>query len=111
MPLRQTMTYYQIISYPLFLIGGLEIFLGLLLLRNNPRNSPVNRSVAVFAFFSAAYALCTAIMYLRAHLGLPYDFFARANWIGWVTLPAGLQFIYFMKDEASRTARRIGYIL
>ena len=105
------MTYYQIISYPLFLIGGLEIFLGLLLLRNNPRNSPVNRSVAVFAFFSAAYALCTAIMYLRAHLGLPYDFFARANWIGWFTLSAGLQFIYFMKDEASRTARRIGYIL
>jgi hypothetical protein len=80
-------------------------------LTQNQRSSPVHRSVAAMAFFSAAYSLTTAAMYLMASQGHNYSFFTRLNWIGWLAIPAGLQFLYYLRPEASRTARMVGYIL
>jgi PAS domain S-box-containing protein len=110
-PLTGMAITHEIIGYPLFLVAGLELLLGFSLIKQNPQNSPVNKTAAALAFFSSAFALCTGIMYIRASLGLDYNVFARANWIGWFSVPAALQFIHYLKDERSRSARLIGSTL
>ena len=71
----------------------------------------MHRTVAAISFFSAAFALNTAIMYLTASRGLNFSFYTRMNWIGWFAIPAGLQFLYYFRSEASRTAGKVGKIL
>ncbi len=105
------MNLYYLFGYPLFFITALEISLGILLLRQNVRNSPVNKSVAAFSFFSAAYVFCGAISYLLDFRHLSFNFFNRFSWIGWFCIPAGLQFIYYLKDEKHPRARWVAYIL
>lgn len=105
------MNLFHLFGYPLFFIAALEIALGAMLLRQNPRNSPVNKSVAAFSFFSAAYVLSNGTCYILASRNLDFNFFNRFAWIGWLSIPAGLQFIYFLKDEKSPTALRIGSVL
>lgn len=101
----------QILGYPLLLLSALELFLGLLLLRQNPRNSPVNKATAACAFAAAVWSLSSAFMYIRVSLGMDFIFFARATWIGWFTVPTALQSILFLRDEKSRKARMTGFIL
>ena len=101
----------QILGYPLLLLSALELFLGLLLLMQNPRNSPVNKATAACAFAAAVWSLSAALMYIRVSLGLDFIFFARASWIGWFTVPTALQTVLFLKDEKSRKARMTGYVL
>jgi hypothetical protein len=36
---------------------------------------------------------------------------ARANWIGWLIIPAAVQFVFYVKDEKSRVALIAGWIL
>ncbi len=103
--------FFHLFGYPLFFIAALEIALGVTLLRQNPRKSLVNKSVAAFSFFSAAYVLSNGICYLLASRHLNFNFFNRFAWVGWLSIPAGLQLIYFLKDEKSRTGRILGYIL
>ena len=105
------MNSFEIIAYPLLPIAAMELLLGFLLLGPGRRSSPVHRSVAAVAFFSSAYALNTAIMYLMASRGHDFIFFARLNWIGWFAIPAGLQFLFYLRSDANRIARRVGYIL
>ena len=105
------MNLFEIIGYPLFVVSVLEIILGLILLKYNPRNSPVNKALAAFSLFAAAYALVTSFMYILASYGLDITVLARANWIGWLMIPAGIQFIYYMRDENSRAAGVAGAIL
>jgi PAS domain S-box-containing protein len=105
------MSNYQIIAYPLLPIAAMELLLGFLLLTGNRRSSRLHGSVAALAFFSAAFALNTAVMYLTASKGLDFNFFARLNWIGWFAIPSGLQFLLYFRSEESGTARRTGYIL
>ncbi len=105
------MNSFELIAYPLLPISAMELLLGFLLLTQNQRSSPVHRSVAAMAFFSAAYSLTTAVMYLLASQGHNYSFFTRLNWIGWLAIPAGLQFLYYLRPEASRAARMVGYVL
>lgn len=102
---------HAMIGYPLFPVAGLELLLGFILLRQNPKHSPVNRSVAILAFFSSAFSLITGLMYVRASLGMEYNIYARANWIGWFTLPPALQFLYYLENERSRAPRIIGLAL
>lgn len=102
---------FEAIGYPLFAVSGLEILLGIILLRNNPRGSNVNRAVAALSFASAGYSFFTALMYIRTSLGLPLDLYARLSWVGWFAPPAGLQSIFYMKQEHSRPARLVGFIL
>jgi PAS domain S-box-containing protein len=104
------MNNFQIIAYPLLPISAMELLLGFLLLSQKPRSNPVQRSVAAVAFFSSAYAMNTAVMYLMASRGHDFIFFARLNWIGWLAIPAGLQFIYYLRSETSRVASMVGYI-
>lgn len=105
------MNTYEIIAYPLIPVSIIELLLGFLLLRQPTRNSSVNRSVAAISFFSSAFCLNTAVMYLRVSNGYDHLFFARMNWIGWFIIPAALQFTFYLRDSASRTARMIGYTL
>lgn len=99
------------IGIPLFSIALVEIILGTLLLLHNPRNSRAHKSVAAFSFFTAAFSLITALMYLLASFGRDITFLARANWIGWLMIPAAVQFIFYTRDESSRSARIAGYVL
>ena len=48
------MTIYEIIGFSLLFIGIMELFLGIALLRNNPRHSPVQKAVTALALFSAS---------------------------------------------------------
>src|SRR5512135_1532706 len=100
------MNLYYVFGYPLFFIAALELSLGIILLRQNPRNSPVNKSVAAFSFFAAAYVFCSGFSYLLASQHLDFNFFNRFSWIGWFCIPAGLQFIYYLKDEKHPMAKR-----
>lgn len=100
-----------ILGYPLFLVSGLEVILGVLLLKQNFRNSRVNKSVAAFSFLSAAFSLSGACMYVRFAKGLDHIPFARFNWIGWLTIPAALQFVFYLREESSRMARIVGWVL
>jgi signal transduction histidine kinase len=105
------MNLYEIIGYPLLIISAFEILLGVVLFRHNPRSSPVNRSVALFSFFTGAFALVTGLMYVVASFGRDITPLARANWIGWLMIPAALQFTFYLRDEQSRAARIAGYVL
>lgn len=105
------MSSLKIIAYLLLPISAMELLLGFLLLIQNRRSNPVHRSVAAIAFFSSAYSMNTAVMYLMASRGYNFIFFARLNWIGWFAIPAGLQFLFYLRSEASRVARMVGYIL
>jgi signal transduction histidine kinase len=107
----QGMNLLQIIGIPLLVISVLELLLGVILLRQNPRNSPVHKSVAALSFFAASFALVTAFMYVLASFGRDITPLARLNWIGWLMIPAALQFIFYLRDETSKTARTVGYIL
>ncbi len=99
------------IGIPLFSIALVEFILGTVLLLHNPRNSRVNKSVAAFSFFTAAFSFETALMYLLGSFGRDVTSLARANWIGWLMIPAGFQCIYYMQDENSRSARIAGRFL
>ena len=100
----------QILGYPLLVVAGLELLLGILLLRQNPRHSPVNKATAACAFAAAVWSLSAAFMYIRSAMGLDHMFFARLSWIGWFTVPAALQSVLFLKDEKSRRARIAGMV-
>jgi hypothetical protein len=102
---------YPLLGYPLIAVTGLEVLLGAILLRQNPQASRVNRSVAVFSFVSAAFSLCTALMYLRAGAGLDYIVFARLSWIGWFSIPAALQFVFYLRSEDNHTGNLVGWTL
>jgi len=104
------MNSFELIAYPLLPISAMELLLGFLLLTQNRRSSPIHRSVAAMAFFSAAYSLNTAVMYLTASRGYDFILFARLNWIGWFAIPAGLQFLFYLRSETSRMARVTGYV-
>jgi PAS domain S-box-containing protein len=101
----------QIIGYPLLLMSALELFLGFLLLKQNPRNSLASKATAACAFAAAIWSLSASLMYIRLSLGLDYLLFARASWVGWFTVPTALQTVFFLKDERSRKARLAGWVL
>jgi len=52
----------QILGSPLLIISALEIFLGFLLLKQNPRNNPVNKATAACAFAAAVWCLSAALI-------------------------------------------------
>lgn len=105
------MDLHQIISFPLYAGGILQIILGFSLLKRAPRVSRSMRAVAGLFFSAAVFALCTAISYTLESEGRSYNFFNRASWIGWFMIPACLQFAYYEQYENSRAARVVGYVL
>lgn len=102
---------YEIIGYPLLVITAAEFILGAILLAQKRWKNAVYRSLAAMSFFSSAFALFTAVTYLRASNGLDFEIFYRATWIGWFCLPAGLQLGFYIADPKSRTARIAGYVI
>ena len=78
---------------------------------HNPRRSRAQKSVATLSFFAASFALVTALMYVLASFGRDITPLARANWIGWLMIPAAFQIIFYLKDEESRSARIAGSFL
>ena len=101
----------QILGYPLLPIAGLEFYLGMVLLRQNPRHSLVNKATAALSISAALWSLSAAFMYILASLSKEYILFARLSWIGWFTVPAALQSVFFLSDEQSRKARLVGWVL
>ena len=93
------------LGYPLVVIAALEVLLGIVLLRNNPHNSRVNKATAACSFAAAAWSLSAASMYISSALGKDYLFFARFSWIGWFAVPTALQSVLFLHDERSLRAR------
>ena len=105
------MDLYKLIGYPLIAVAILDGVLGFLLLKKNPRDRKVNKAAAALGFASALYALFAGIVYIRSSMGLDFDTFYRACWIGWFAVPAALQCVYYLEDEKSRYPRIIGLIL
>jgi PAS domain S-box-containing protein len=105
------MNLLALIGYPLLLVSLFEIILGILLLAHNPRNSRAQKSVAALSFFAAAFALITGLMYVLASFDRDITHLARANWVGWLVIPAAFQIIYYLQDEDSRSARIAGAVL
>jgi hypothetical protein len=105
------MNLFEIIGYPLLIIAAFEVLLGIALFRHNLRKSPVNRSVALFSLFAGAFALTTGLMYVLASFGWDVTPLARASWVGWLMIPAALQFAFSLRDEQSRAARIVGNVL
>jgi PAS domain S-box-containing protein len=105
------MDLYQIISYPLYAGGILEVIFGIALLKQAPRRDRAMLAGAILFFSAAAYVLCTAVSYTLESQGLDFNFYNRASWIGWFMVPACLQFIYYVQDANSRAARVVGYVL
>jgi signal transduction histidine kinase len=105
------MSMHLVIGYPMLIVSALEIFFGIVLLRNNPRNSPVHKAVAAFSFFAAGYAFFSGIAYLLASRGMDFSLSSRLAWVGWLMIPAAFQFIYYLKDEKAPAARNFGLVL
>jgi PAS domain S-box-containing protein len=105
------MDIYQIISYPLYAGGILEVIFGIALLKQAPRNDRAMLAGALLFFAAAGFVLCTAISYTLESQGRDFNFFNRSCWIGWFMIPACLQFIYYVQDENSRAARAVGWTL
>jgi len=105
------MDFHIVIGYPLFVVAALEFVLGVILLKQNHRKSPVIRSVAAFSLFLAGYALFAAMAYVLSSMGREYNHFTRLTWIGWFSIPAALQFIFYLRDENGGDARTLGWIL
>ncbi len=105
------MTSPQLLGYPLIPLAALELFLGILLLKQNPRNSPINKSAAACTISAAVWSLSTAFMYIRVGIGADYLFYARLSWTGWFTVPTAIQTVIFLDDEQSPKARIAGWIL
>ena len=105
------MNSFKIIAYPLLPISAMELLLGFLLLIQNRRSSPVHRSVAAIAFFSSAYSINTAVMYLMASRG--YDFiFLRPVELDRVVRHSRRPAISLLSQVRSEPcARMVGYIL
>ncbi len=105
------MNLHLILGYPLFALAVLDTFLAFLLLKNNPQNKNINKAVAIVCFTMAAYAVFVGIIYIQEWLGLNFDLFYKACWIGWIAIPPAAQCAYYIKDDKSHKAFVIGLIL
>jgi PAS domain S-box-containing protein len=101
------MNKFELIGYPLLFISAIEYLLAFLLLRKKPTPSPLHKITAILAFFSASYCLFAGIVYVRASMGLAYDIFYRACWVGWICIAPAAQLIFYLKEDKSRASRRI----
>ena len=101
------MNLHLIIANSLFLTALIDGALAFLLIKNNPLNKNINRSVAMVAFSAALFATCAGIVYVRNYLGLNYDLYYRACWIGWLGIPASYQCCQYFKDDNSPKAFQI----
>jgi PAS domain S-box-containing protein len=100
-----------LIGYLLLVVAALDLFLALIILRQNPRNSPVNKATAACALAASAWSFSSSLMYLSVAHGLDHLLFARLSWVGWFTVPAALQAVLYLRDERSRAARIVGAVL
>jgi PAS domain S-box-containing protein len=100
------MNKFELIGYPLLFISGLEFLLTFILLREK-LTTPLHKITAAFSFFAASYCLFTGIVYVRASLGLDFEIFYRACWVGWIGIAPAFQLVFYIKEDKSRTARRI----
>ncbi|MDE2221964.1 MAG: diguanylate cyclase [Candidatus Omnitrophica bacterium] len=99
---------YFIIGVPLIGIAFLDVVLFYLLFKNNPQNRNLNKSIGLMCLITAAYAFFGGIVYIRGGLGLNYIFFYKCCWIGWLGMAPIYQFMYYIKDDKSKTALNIG---
>ncbi|HTP03614.1 MAG TPA: PAS domain S-box protein [Nitrospirota bacterium] len=100
------MNKFELIGYPLLFISAVEFLLTFILLREK-QTTPLHKITAAFSFLAAFYCLFAGIVYVRASLGLDFDIFYRACWVGWIGIAPAFQLLFYIKEDKSRTARRV----
>jgi signal transduction histidine kinase len=96
-----------LLGYPLFGAAALNFVFGAFLLARGSKKDPVPTYTAAMAFLSGLYCLTIAIAYVRASRGLPWDFYYRSAWVGWLALAPLNQVILVLRGEPRR-ARWLG---
>jgi PAS domain S-box-containing protein len=100
------MNKFELIGYPLLFISAFEFLLTFILLREK-LTTPLHKITAAFSFLAAAYCLFAGIVYVRASLGLDYNIFYRACWVGWIGIAPAFQILFYIKEDKSPTARGV----
>ncbi len=104
------MSALALIGYPLFGAAALNFGLGVFLLARGNRRDPLLPYTAKIAFISAVYCLAMGIAYVRASLHLPWEFFYRSAWVGWLAIAPVAQAILILRNQPAR-ARLWGRVL
>jgi diguanylate cyclase (GGDEF)-like protein len=89
------MTAYQLLGYPLIALGIFQLILTVICLSRAHANRAALLCAPVTGT-SAIYSLSAGAVYLLAHEGLDYGFAYRNCWIGWVTVPAIMQLLFYL---------------
>ena len=93
------------IGYPLFVVAALNSCFAGLLLAQRQSKDPIRLPAAALAAINAMFCLVVAVAYVRASLGLSYDFFYRAAWVGWFTFAPFFEITYLLRGDAQRARR------
>jgi signal transduction histidine kinase len=86
------------IGYPLLGVATLNLLLGVFLLSSR-RRDPLRPYAAAMACINAAYCAVIGIAYVRASLGIDFNFFYRCAWVGWVALAPLLQMTFVIQGK------------
>src|SRR5262245_16313368 len=100
------MVVYQLIGYPLILLGIFQLILAILLFSKGTKNRLA--FISGWATLPAAiYSCSSGLVYLRAGEGLDYSLVYRNCWIGWLTGPAILQLVASIAESGKAIRRYV----
>src|SRR5262249_42734933 len=98
------------IGYFLVATAAMNLGFGAFLLARGSRKDLVLPYTVAMAFISSMYCLVMGLAYLRASLGLPWNFLYRSAWVGWIALAPLTQLILSLRGK-QRQARVWGTVL
>ncbi len=106
------MSVLQALGYPLFVVAALNFCFAGLLLTQRQSKDPIRLPAAALAAINAVFCLVIAVAYVRASLGLSYDFFYRAAWVGWLAFAPFFEITYILRGDPrrARLARNVLYV-
>lgn len=96
-----------VIGYPLIAAAAMNASFGLFLLVSGKRKDPALPYLVTMALISAVYCLVIGVAYVRASLGLHWEYYYRSAWAGWLALAPLTQAILVLRGDLRR-ARRWG---
>ncbi|HEU0265157.1 MAG TPA: hypothetical protein VFR01_05465, partial [Geobacterales bacterium] len=77
----------ELIGYSLLVIAAAGTVFGGTLYRHAPHRGPLLGYTLGVSLVATLWALFAGIAYIRGGMGLGYDFFYRACWVGWFGIP------------------------
>jgi signal transduction histidine kinase len=99
------------IGLPLLVLAAAHLAFGIALCGRRARRNPLACYAALLSFSCAPYCLFAGLTYIRASLGLDYDFYYRGCWVGWLGVPPVMQLAYALRADSSRPPSLIGWLL